>query len=373
MQAEGADGAAPVHPAPGGAEAPAAAGAEQAAAAAGALYEGPQEGEEWQDADEEMEDAESEGEEEEGGEGEAEEGEEEEEEGGGEGETEESGEGEAGEQRAEEASKKRKAEEAMPDEAADQHCMQMGCRHYRRRCYIVAPCCDKPFWCRHCHNYEMDESEAAAEKRHTLDRKAVREVVCGGCGLRQPKATHCVQCHIRFGRYSCMECSFYDDDLSKECFHCKDCGICRVGGRENFFHCATCNCCYAVSLRESHVCIENSMHANCPVCCEFLFDSVKPINIMLCGHTIHQECLRGLAEHRTYTCPVCMKCIMSAEAMRAVWDDLDREVEQTPMPAEFRNTYVDILCNDCQTKSTIKIHFVGNKCPSCGGYNTRRT
>ena len=30
------------------------------------------------------------------------------------------------------------------------------------------------------------------------------------------------------------------------------------------------------------------MHANCPVCCEFLFDSIKPINIMLCGHTIHQ-------------------------------------------------------------------------------------
>lgn len=33
---------------------------------------------------------------------------------------------------------------------------------------------------------------------------------------------------------------------------------------------------------------QNSMHANCPVCCEFLFDSIKPINIMQCGHTIHQ-------------------------------------------------------------------------------------
>jgi hypothetical protein len=216
----------------------------------------------------------------------------------------------------------------------------------------------------------------------------------------------------------------------------------RVGGRTNFFHCRTCNCCYAVTLRDSHVCIEvrsrpwrqrrpacspsitrlcayaataspglkhssntapaglwlhpralsvaacsmrgtpagkhagrasaagaaaslgnprrasgpcpshpqNSMHANCPVCCEFLFDSIRPINIMPCGaaeaaacscpggrpspacpqcqavsaapasrhsclpqlarpaapagHTIHQECLRSLSDHATYTCPV---------------------------------------------------------------------
>jgi RING finger/CHY zinc finger protein 1 len=28
-----------------------------------------------------------------------------------------------------------------------------------------------------------------------------------------------------------------DDDISKEQFHCDLCGICRVGGRQNFFHC----------------------------------------------------------------------------------------------------------------------------------------
>jgi len=28
-----------------------------------------------------------------------------------------------------------------------------------------------------------------------------------------------------------------DDTTSKKQFHCEDCGICRVGGRENFFHC----------------------------------------------------------------------------------------------------------------------------------------
>jgi hypothetical protein len=27
---------------------------------------------------------------------------------------------------------------------------------------------------------------------------------------------------------------------------------------------------------------------NCPVCCEFLFDSIRPISVLPCGHTIHQ-------------------------------------------------------------------------------------
>ncbi|PNW70402.1 hypothetical protein CHLRE_17g718300v5 [Chlamydomonas reinhardtii] len=209
--------------------------------------------------------------------------------------------------------------------------------------------------------------------RHELDRKAVRDVVCAICGLMQPKAKECANCCVTFGRYSCLECSFYDDDLSKECFHCKDCGICRVGGRKNFFHCNTCNCCYAVSLRDSHVCIENSMHANCPVCCEFLFDSIKPINIMLCGHTIHQECLRKMAEHRTYTCPVCSKSIMKPEDMNAVWEEMDRELQATAMPAEYENVMVNILCNDCLAHSNVKFHVLGHKCDMCGSYNTRRT
>jgi hypothetical protein len=36
------------------------------------------------------------------------------------------------------------------------------------------------------------------------------------------------------------------------------------------------------------VCVQNSMHQNCPVCFEYLFDSVRPITVLLCGHTIHQ-------------------------------------------------------------------------------------
>lgn len=47
-----------------------------------------------------------------------------------------------------------------------------GCEHYRRRAMIVAPCCDKPFWCRHCHNAACNDNEVDPKKRHVLDRKA---------------------------------------------------------------------------------------------------------------------------------------------------------------------------------------------------------
>jgi hypothetical protein len=126
------------------------------------------------------------------------------------------------------------------------------------------------------------------DQRHMLDRKSVTEVVCAQCDTRQPTSSACISCGSNFGAYSCLRCNFFDDDLSKQQYHCDECGICRVGGREHYFHCRTCNCCYATSLRDSHVCIENSMHHNCPVCFEYLFESIKPINVMPCGHTIHQ-------------------------------------------------------------------------------------
>ena len=87
------------------------------------------------------------------------------------------------------------------------------------------------------------------KKRHELERAAVREVICALCKLRQPAGPDCAGCGTAFGAYTCMRCCFFDDDLSKKQFHCDFCGICRVGGRENFFHCHTCGCCYSTGLQ----------------------------------------------------------------------------------------------------------------------------
>ena len=138
-------------------------------------------------------------------------------------------------------------------------------------------------------------------KRHELERTAVKEVVCALCEVRQPAAPACNSCGVAFGVYICMRCCFFEDDVRKKqaggvgmgvgrlgggwwwcvCltawrvarhtlrpsavmppppstshaltpqFHCDRCGICRVGGADNFFHCDTCGCCYSKSLEAS--------------------------------------------------------------------------------------------------------------------------
>ena len=70
---------------------------------------------------------------------------------------------------------------------------------------------------------------------------------------------------------------------------------------------------------------------------------------------------------RGYRCPLCMH---SAFDMSRYWRQLDDEVAQTPMPSEYQNMTVDILCNDCNGRSTVQFHIVGMKCNICESYNT---
>ena len=195
----------------------------------------------------------------------------------------------------------------------------LGCKHYRRRCKLVAPCCGEAFWCRHCHNERTAAGEWDPARRHELERSAVREVVCGVCDARQPAAASCAACGVGFGAYSCLRCCFFDD-VDRGQWHCADCGICRVGGEHRFFHCETCSCCYSTSLRGNHVCVENSMRSACPVCLEYLFDSVRPTAVLPCGHTIHSECLRECERQRQLSCPVCLR---SYADLGALWRRLD--------------------------------------------------
>ena len=104
-----------------------------------------------------------------------------------------------------------------------------GCLHYRRGCKLVGPCCGESFWCRFCHDAAKEHGSSATDPPHKLDRHAVQQVECGLCGLRQPVAQTCInmECGNCFGNYFCRVCNFFDDDLSKEPFHCDGCGICR--------------------------------------------------------------------------------------------------------------------------------------------------
>ncbi|KAK1374720.1 RING finger and CHY zinc finger domain-containing protein 1 [Heracleum sosnowskyi] len=244
--------------------------------------------------------------------------------------------------------------------------MDYGCEHYRRRCKLRAPCCNQIFTCRHCHN-EFTTVLSNPKERHELVRHEIKQVVCAVCETEQLVAHVCSNCGVKMGEYFCDICKFYDDDTAKQQFHCDDCGICRVGGRENFFHCKKCASCYGVALLDNHSCVENSMKSHCPICYEYLFDSVRGTIIMKCGHTIHSDCFEEMTIQNQYRCPICSKSVLD---MATNWQRLDIEVQATPMPHEYRYN-VQILCNDCNKTSQVPFHFVGHKCSHCNSYNTR--
>jgi len=237
----------------------------------------------------------------------------------------------------------------------------IGCKHYRRRCALVCITCSKPYTCRFCH----DE----VEFKHELDRKAVKEVKCLECNKIQPVAKNCVECQVEFASYFCSICRLYDDEDKKQ-YHCDGCKICRIGGRENFFHCQTCDMCLANNMRDNHKCIEKMSRSNCPVCLEDLHTSRKSCRVPQCGHMLHFKCMQQLLKTGNYACPTCS---VSMVDMSSVWERLDYEVELTPMPTEYRDLKVAVLCRDCHRESKSSFHILGQKCAHCGSYNTCRT
>lgn len=89
--------------------------------------------------------------------------------------------------------------------------------------------------------------------------------------------------------------------------------------------------CYAISLRDNHACVEDSMKSHCPICYEvwscnthhiwwahglcswitwlltcmqFLFDSTQQAMILKCGHTIHMDCYHEMIGQNQYVQPV---------------------------------------------------------------------
>ena len=43
-----------------------------------------------------------------------------------------------------------------------------------------------------------------------------------------------------------------------------------------------------------------------------------------------------------------------------------------PMPDEFKDVKMLIMCNDCMELSEVPFHILGGKCSECRSYNTTR-
>lgn len=87
---------------------------------------------------------------------------------------------------------------------------------------------------------------------------------------------------------------------------------------------------------------------------------------MPCGHYLHKTCYTQYME-TAYKCPICKK---SAVNMELQWRKLEHAIEAQPMPDQLRNTRVMVQCNDCNQKSSVRYHWLGNKCAMCDSFNT---
>ena len=159
----------------------------------------------------------------------------------------------------------------------------------------VCSSCENVYKCRFCHDEKED---------HELNRSAVVEIKCTQCDKRQKLSTHCIDCGIRFGMYACLECRLFDD-ADKQQFHCESCGVCRVGGAENFFHCDNCEICLQNSLKDSHKCRSESGKDRCPVCFEYVHTAAGPSFVPSCGHLIHFHCYNLIQKFGHRKCPMC--------------------------------------------------------------------
>uniref|UniRef100_A0A803NBK9 Uncharacterized protein n=1 Tax=Chenopodium quinoa TaxID=63459 RepID=A0A803NBK9_CHEQI len=254
--------------------------------------------------------------------------------------------------------------EGFSNERFDFGRMGYGCQHYRRRCLIRAPCCNEIFPCRHCHN-EATNMLRNPMDRHELDRHDVKQVVCAVCDTEQPVSS--------------------DGDKERSVWLLLSCSV-TVFGSKNVvtnvwlpvkFRLIKCSftvmiagfagSCYSVALRDNHLCIENSMRHHCPICYEYLFDSLKNTTVLTCGHTMHSDCCQEMLKRDKYCCPICSKSVID---MSRTWKRLDEEIEATTMPEEYRSKKVWILCNDCNDTTEVYFHILGQKCSHCKSYNT---
>ena len=157
--------------------------------------------------------------------------------------------------------------------------------------------------------------------------------------------------------------------LNKSPFHCDRCGICRVGGRENFRHCDRCSMCIAAGTFDTHSCMTDKYRSNCPVCREDMFSSRQSPLELPCGHAIHAHCFRNLAGF-DQRCPICKKTAVSRETMAAAWARRARDIERQPMPEDLARR-VNVMCNDCESKDENRSwHFLGVQCAGCSSFNT---
>ncbi|XP_057806356.1 zinc finger protein BRUTUS-like At1g74770 [Salvia miltiorrhiza] len=236
-----------------------------------------------------------------------------------------------------------------------------GCKHYKRNCKLLAPCCNKLYTCIRCHDDHQTD--------HSVDRKDIIKMMCMKCMVIQPIGQKCISqsCNgFSMGRYYCRICKLFDDE--RQIYHCPYCNLCRVGKGlgVDYFHCMKCNACMSKYLFV-HICREKCLEDNCPICHEYIFTSNSPVKALPCGHLMHSSCFQDYTCSH-YICPICSK---SLGDMQVYFGMLDALLAEEKIPEEYSGRTQVILCNDCEQRGTASFHWLYHKCLYCGSYNTR--
>jgi len=116
--------------------------------------------------------------------------------------------------------------------------------------------------------------------------------------------------------------------------------------------------------------VDRVLDCNCSICGENLFHSTQESTFPEpCRHPIHSKCFKEYLRKGNYSCPICSKSFSDID-LTNYWAEIDAAINAAPIPAEYKDWRVEILCNDCVVKEITPFHFFGNKCTKCGGYNT---
>lgn len=298
-------------------------------------------------------------------------------------------------------------------------CFNKTCEHYpNKKCYkFYFGCCQVYDTCTRCH-----KSNGCVKKDKDKDI-ILKKITCSECDLEQEPGEFCSGCSIKFSQSHCLICKVW---TNKEIYHCESCGICRIGTKESLFHCDICEVCFPIESKDNHICYKGLREAKCVVCNDETYNSNMEFITPYCGHVAHVNCLKELISHNQYKCVVCRKSFVN---MDSEWKRLKTLIINTPITNEMLNLkpddimispygkfkikkkkitekkdvlwegefidwiisfkqekkyakgilsesilekYVGIYCNDCRTKSSVKYHFYGLECKSCGSFNTQQ-
>lgn len=103
-------------------------------------------------------------------------------------------------------------------------------------------------------------------------------------------------------------------------------------------------------MQENHHCVRNNMQNPCPMCSEVLFDSVKEISTLECGHAIHRKCLRQAVDGNI---PACLVCQRTAED-DAITMEAVLKAFGVAQAVKCASEDVDSHCRNCHAISRVR-------------------